>query len=90
MKLIYRILLHLSVVLSAVLTGWAIYFYAGIVEEVNDETDDALDDYAYTKYKAGGKTPGFDAKNNELKQFFPRKSKKPKPGSGDDIHLPEE
>ena len=32
MKLIYRILLHLSVVLSAVLTGWAIYFYAGIVE----------------------------------------------------------
>ena len=56
-----------------------------------DNFQDALDDYAYTKYKAGGKTPGFDAKNNELKQFFPRKSKKdkPKPGGGDDIHLPE-
>ena len=57
MKLIYRILLHLSIVLSAVLTGWAIYFYAGIVEEVNDETDDAL-------YLAGVHLPSEDNGTN--------------------------
>lgn len=57
-----------------------------------DNFQDALDDYAYTKFKASGKAIGFDAKNNELKQFFPRKSKKSKsnPGGGADIHLPEE
>lgn len=67
MKLIYRILLHLSVVLSAVLTGWAIYFYAGIVEEVNDETDDALDDYAeriIRRYLAGVHLPSEDNGTN--------------------------
>lgn len=67
MKLIYRILLHLSIVLSAVLTGWAIYFYAGIVEEVNDETDDALDDYAeriIRRYLAGVHLPSEDNGTN--------------------------
>ena len=67
MKLIYRILLHLSVVLSVVLTGWAIYFYAGIVEEVNDETDDALDDYAeriIRRYLAGVHLPSEDNGTN--------------------------
>ena len=40
-----------------------------------DNFQAALEDYAYTKYRAGGKVLGFDAKNNELKQFFPKRSK---------------
>lgn len=67
MKLIYRILLRLSIALSVVLTGWAIYFYAGIVEEVNDETDDALDDYAeriIRRYLAGVSLPSDDNGTN--------------------------
>ena len=46
MKLIYRILLRLSVALSVLLTAWAIGCYAVLVDEVNDETDDALEAYA--------------------------------------------
>lgn len=70
-----------------------------------DNFQDAIDDYAYTKCKAGSKTPGFDAKNSDLKQFFARKSKAPKGGNqpgkdnprkdkkkddSPDIHFPKE
>ena len=37
----------------------------------------ALDDYAYTNYKAGSNAPGYETKMNELKQFFPRSGKRP-------------
>lgn len=46
MKLITRIIYQLSIVLSIVLAGWAALFYAAMVEEINDETDDMLDEYA--------------------------------------------
>lgn len=36
----------------------------------NDNYVDALDDYTYSKYKAGKETPGFDVKKQELGQFF--------------------
>lgn len=35
----------------------------------------ALTDYAYTAYKAGTASPGFETKQNDLKQFFSRSSK---------------
>jgi hypothetical protein len=43
----------------------------------NDNYHDALDDYAYTQYKAGAGTPGAAEKAAELKQFFPRTAKNP-------------
>ena len=39
----------------------------------------ALDDYAYTSYKAGSNAAGYETKMNELKQFFPRSGKRPAP-----------
>ncbi len=43
MKLIYRILLPISIVLSVLLAGWSVLFYVTVVEEIDDETDDALE-----------------------------------------------
>lgn len=37
-----------------------------------DNYQAALDDYAYTSYKTGTAAPGYEAKRNELKQFFSR------------------
>jgi uncharacterized FlgJ-related protein len=37
-----------------------------------DNYQAALDDYAYTSYKTGTSAPGYEAKRNELKQFFSR------------------
>lgn len=46
MKLIYRVTLRLALVLLPVLLLWAAIFYYAMVEEINDETDDSLEDYA--------------------------------------------
>ena len=46
MKLIYRIALRLSLVLLPLLALWAVLFYAAMVDEINDEADDALEDYS--------------------------------------------
>lgn len=44
-----------------------------------DNYQAALDDYAYTSYKAGSSAPGYETKMNELKQFFPRSGKRSAP-----------
>ena len=46
MKLIYRITLRLSLVLLPLLALWAALFYFTMVDEINDEADDALEDYS--------------------------------------------
>lgn len=46
MKLIYRVTLRLSIVLLPILFIWAAVFYYSMVEEINDETDDSLENYA--------------------------------------------
>ena len=46
MKLIYRILIHLSLALPIILAAWGILFYMAIIDEVNDEVDDSLEDYS--------------------------------------------
>lgn len=46
MKLIYRILIRLSLALLVVLTIWTVFFYFTMIEEINDEVDDALEDYS--------------------------------------------
>lgn len=40
-----------------------------------DNYQSALDDYAYTSYKAGSNAAGYETKMNELKQFFARTGK---------------
>lgn len=39
-----------------------------------DNYQAALTDYAYTAYKAGTASPGFEVKQNDLKQFFAKSS----------------
>ena len=46
MKLIYKVTLRLAVVIMPVLLVWATALYFTMVHQVNDETDDSLDDYA--------------------------------------------
>ena len=41
-----------------------------------DNYQAALTDYAYTNYKAGTASPGFETKVNETKQFFSKTSNK--------------
>ena len=40
-----------------------------------DNFQSALEDYAYTSYKAGSQAPGYETKMLELKQFFNRSGK---------------
>lgn len=71
MKLIYRIVLRLSIVLVAVLSIWAILFYYAIVKEINDEADDSLEDYAemiLIRFLRNEKLPAKDIGSNN--QFF--------------------
>lgn len=46
MRLIYRVLMGLSVVLMVVLAVWAFLFYLAVADEINDELDDSLEEYA--------------------------------------------
>ena len=45
MKLIYNISLRLSLVLFPLIALWAVVFYFTMMDEINDEADDALEDY---------------------------------------------
>ena len=46
MKLFHRVILTLAIGLLPVMALWSLLFYYGMVGEINDETDDALSDYA--------------------------------------------
>ena len=46
MKLIYRIVIRISLLLILVLGVWAVFFYMAMMDEVNDEVDDSLEDYS--------------------------------------------
>lgn len=68
MKLLYRIIYRLSLVLLLVLTCWGLFFYMAIIEEINDEVDDSLEDYSETiirKALSGHELPSrSDGSNN--------------------------
>ena len=68
MKLIHRVTLRLALVIMPLLLLWATVFYFTMVHQINDETDDSLDDYAtmIAQRVVGGDelpTPG-DGSNN--------------------------
>lgn len=68
MKLIHRITLRLSLILLPILLVWATVFYCSMVNEINDETDDSLEDYAEMLIRrtlTGSELPGqSDGSNN--------------------------
>ena len=73
MKLFYRVLIHLLIGILIVFSGWAVVFYWGMMEEVNDEVDDSLEDYSeliIMRSLAGKELPSND--NGSNNQYFLR------------------
>lgn len=71
MKLIYRIIIRLSLVLTLVLGVWAVFFYIAMMDEVNDEVDDSLEDYSEAiiiRALAGEELPSANSGSNN--QYF--------------------
>lgn len=67
MKLIYRVTIRLSAVLLPILLLWAAVFYYSMVNEINDETDDSLEDYAAMLVRrtlTGSELPGPNSGSN--------------------------
>ena len=67
MRLVYRIVLHMSWALSLLLAGWAVLFYLTMIDEINDEVDDSLENYAemlVTRSLAGRELPAAYAGSN--------------------------
>ena len=74
MKLICRIALRLSLVLLPLLALWAVLFYAAMVDEINDEADDALEDYSeliVTRMLAGRALPSLNSGSNNSYSIAP-------------------
>ena len=68
MKLIHKVTIRLAITILPLLLLWSTIFYFSMVEEINDETDDSIDDYAEMiahRIVAGDElpTPG-DGSNN--------------------------
>lgn len=71
MKLIYRIVIRLSLLLTLVLGLWASFFYVTLIDEINDEVDDALEDYSeqiIIRSLAGEELPSDHTNSNN--QYF--------------------
>ena len=71
MKLIYRIIIRLSLIFSVVLALWAAFFYFAMIDEINDETDDALEDYSeqiISRFLAGEEI--LSKSNNSNNQYY--------------------
>ena len=74
MKLIYRIALRLSLVLLPLVALWAVLFYITMVNEINDETDDALENYSeliITRMLAGQELPLLNEGSNNSYSIVP-------------------
>ncbi|MDD2953819.1 MAG: HAMP domain-containing sensor histidine kinase [Parabacteroides sp.] len=87
MKLIYRILIRLSLVLSVIVAVWAFLFYLAIADEINDEVDDSLEAYSeviMTRALAGEELPSVDNGSNnqyylsEVSRDYAKRRKKKK------------
>lgn len=74
MKLIFRITSRLSLALLGLLALWALFFYLILMDEINDETDDALEDYSeqiITRALAGEALPSADNGTNNTYYITP-------------------
>lgn len=73
MKLFYRVLINLLLAVFVILLGWAVVFYMGMMDEINDEVDDSLEDYSeliIIRSLAGKELPAHDSGSNN--QYFLR------------------
>lgn len=71
MKLLHVLTLRLSAVKAVVIAFWAVLFYFAIVNEINDETDDVLEDHAEMLIRralAGESLP--ESSNGTNNQFY--------------------
>ena len=70
MKLLHHITLRLSILMSLLILFWSVPFYYALIEEVNDETDDSLEEMAETiiKRTLAGEELGsaFSSSNNQF------------------------
>lgn len=74
MKLTSRVALNLSLVMIPVLALWAALFYVAVVDEINDEADDALEGYAeliIIRHLAGRELPPLNDGSNNSYQLRP-------------------
>lgn len=74
MKLIYRIALRLSLLLLPLMALWAALFYYAMVDEINDEADDALEDYSeliIVRMLAGRELPALNSGSNNNYSIVP-------------------
>lgn len=97
MKLIIRIFARLAPALLLVITLWGIFFYFAVIDEVNDETDDSLEDYSeliITRMLSGQEIPSrSDGTNNsyyltKVSEEYAEKHKKIR-YSDEMIYIPE-
>lgn len=73
MKLIWRLTLRITLALSLVLAGWAFFFYVTVMEEVNDQSDDALEEYSVRlirRHLAGIPLPTIDNESMTIYSLF--------------------
>ena len=71
MKLFHLVMWRMSAMLVVILTCWAVLFYLAVMEEVSDEVDDSLSDYAESliiRSLSGEKMP--DTSNGSNNQYF--------------------
>lgn len=71
MKLFYKVLIRLAVLVTIVLGLWSVFFYYAMMNEVTDEIDDSLEDYTdiiITRSLAGDTLPERDMGSNN--QYF--------------------
>lgn len=74
MKLIYRIALRLSLLLLPLMALWAALFHYTMVDEINDEADDALEDYSeliIVRVLAGRELPALNSGSNNSYSIVP-------------------
>lgn len=74
MKLIYKITLRLAAILLPIMALWAVVFYYTMVEEINDESDDSLVEYAETiirRQLAGETLPPLNNGSNNSYSIVP-------------------
>lgn len=74
MKLIYKIAARLSFVMMLLLALWTTIFYFKIVDEINDETDDSLEDYSeliIMRMLAGKQLPQENSGSNNSYSLVP-------------------
>ena len=69
MRLIYKIAISLSVIMLVFMTVWGVFFFRVMTEEINDETDDMLEEYSQgiiIKWLSGVHIPSVDNGTNNM------------------------